>query len=105
MRYAAVINRRHKSGNITDHSAAETNYRRLTIKSGGDHSVANRAGLLQCFGCFTCRNRDQNWVKTGDRQTLFCAIREKRCDIGVGNDDASCARTILARALAELLEQ
>jgi hypothetical protein len=91
MRNAAVINCRHESRNVANHSSAKTHDERLAIKSRRDHAVANHAGSLECFGCFACRNRDQNWAKAGYCQTLFCAHGEERCDIAVGNKGACLA--------------
>ena len=65
MRNAAVINRRHESRNIANHPAAETNDKRLPVKSRRDHLVANRAGLLKRLRFLACRNRDQSGTKSG----------------------------------------
>ena len=65
MRNAAVINRRHESRNVANHPAAETNDKRLTVKSRRDHPVANRAGLLKRLRFLARRNRDQSGTKSG----------------------------------------
>ena len=64
MRNAAVINRRHESRNIANHSAAETHDERLAIESRRDHSVANRAGLLKRLRFLARWDRDQCRAKS-----------------------------------------
>jgi hypothetical protein len=65
MRDASVINRRDESGNVADHSATKTNDKRLPIQSGGDHLIANRAGLLESLRFLTRGNCDQWRPKIG----------------------------------------
>ena len=71
MRNAAVINRRHESGNIANHSAAKTNDERLPVQSCSDHLIANRAGLLKRLRFLARRNRDQNGRKPADVRLFF----------------------------------
>ena len=47
MRNAAMINRRHEAGNVTDDSAAEANDERLPVKPRSDHLITNPASLRQ----------------------------------------------------------
>ena len=65
MRNAAVINRRHESRNIANHSSAKTYDKRLAVKSRRNHLVANRAGLLKRLRFFARRNGDQSRAKSG----------------------------------------
>src|SRR5262245_30514801 len=60
MRNSTVINRRHESRNVADHPAAETNYKRLTVKPRSDHSITNRADYLERFRFLARRKRDQD---------------------------------------------
>ena len=62
---ATVINRRDKSGDITDHAAPKTDYERLTVQSSGNHLLADRSGLLKCLRFLTRRDSDQRWLKAG----------------------------------------
>ncbi len=64
MRNTAVINRRHESRNVANHPAAETNDKRLAIKSRCNHPVANRAGLLKRLRFLARRNCDQCRAKS-----------------------------------------
>ena len=54
-----MINRRDKSGDITDHAAPKTDDKRLPVQSGGNHLLADRAGLLECLRFLASRNSDQ----------------------------------------------
>ena len=60
---AAVINRRHESRNIANHSSAKTNDKGLAVKSRRNHLIANRAGLLKRLRFFACWNRNQRRAK------------------------------------------
>ena len=53
-----MINRRDKSGDITDHAATKTDNERLAIQSRGNHLLANRAGLLERLRFLASWNRD-----------------------------------------------
>ena len=64
MRNPAMINRRYESGDIADHSAAEADDKRFSVKPRADHLIANHAGLRERFRFLASGNRDQNWPKT-----------------------------------------
>src|SRR5262245_61246018 len=63
MRDAAMINRRHESRNVANHSATKTYNKRLAVKSRRDHPVAYSTGLLQRLRLFPCWNGDQRRLK------------------------------------------
>ena len=63
MRNAAVINCRDESRNIADHSAAETDHKRLPVHSRSNHPVANCSDLRERLRFFAGRNRDQHRPK------------------------------------------
>src|SRR6266487_4737250 len=60
VRNTAMINRRDESGDVADHSAAETDYERQPIQSCGNHLLADHAGLLERLRFLACWNRDQH---------------------------------------------
>src|SRR5215471_1050072 len=64
MRDAAMINRRHESRNVADHSSAKTDYKRLAVKPRCDHPVANRASLLERLRFLACWDCDQGRAKS-----------------------------------------
>src|SRR5439155_24293671 len=63
MRNAPMVDRRHESRNVANHSAAEPYDKRMAVKARRDHPVANRADLAKRFRFLARRNRDQRLAK------------------------------------------
>src|SRR5262245_41409612 len=105
MRDSALINRCHESREVANHPATKTYDERFSVKAGYNHSIANRGGLLECFGFFSRWNCDQRLAKARGCQTFYYLVGEQSRDVAVGDNSASSSRHIFAYTLADSIKQ
>src|SRR5689334_15507968 len=102
---SALENRRHKSGEIANYAATETDDERFTVESSAEHLFAQLTGMLQIFRIFSGRNGEQFRFVAGRSQVFRESASKKRSNVRIGNDRASAGWQMLFQYTRRVLKQ